>query len=328
MTACSRVSRTVAPLTALLAVALLVAPASAIEPVTSPKLGRTFVVSKVSGTVLVKPPGSVRAARLTERRTIPVGSTVNATKGKVRLVGAVKRSGGRAAGVFYSGAFRATQARRARAVIDLKLVGGRPGVCAGTQSSQQSLAPRVIRRLRGNARGRFRTRGSNSAATIRGTKWLTEDRCDGTHIESTKGRVETKTPIGAEDLTFPLEPGQSIVGYCAERGTPRSFCVLVFSDPHNFGYYFGIGTLRTEADYRVCIRTEGFADDCGQFPLPDDNGDGIRVSVVGCTYSGSGDGFADYITLWVLSGETLGPVAFNAPRVGPSTSVGCTVASA
>ena len=304
----------------------LASEASAIERVSGPNLGRSFVVSKVSGTVLVKPPGSARASRLTrERRTIPVGSTVNATKGKVRLVGAVNRSGGKQAGLFYSGAFKATQARRARAIIDLKLVGGDPGVCDAAQSgnARASQLSRVIRRLRGNAKGNFRTRGNNSAATIRGTKWLTEDRCDGTQVVSQEGTVETTTPIGEEDLTFPLEPGQSILGHCKDRGTPSSYCILVFSDPNNLAYYFGIGTLRPETEYTVCIRTAGFMDDCGRFPLPDDNQDGIRVSVVGCQYSGTADGFGDYITLWVLSGETLGPLAFTAPLVGPSTSLSC-----
>ena len=317
---------------AALSAAGLTSDASAIERVSGPKLGRSFVVSRVSGTVLVKTPGSARASRLTrQRRTIPVGSTVNATSGKVRLVGAVSRSGGKQAGLFYSGAFKATQARRARAVIDLKLVGGNPGVCEPAQSGgarQSQVSARVIRRLRGNAKGNFRTRGNNSAATIRGTKWVTEDRCDGTRTESQEGRVETTTPIGAEDLTFPLEPGQSLLGYCQERGTPRSVCILVFSDPYNFGYYFGIGTLRPETEYTVCIRTAGVPDDCGQFPLPDDNGDGVRVSVVGCQYSGNADGVADYITLWALSGETLGPLAFNAPLVGPSTTLSCIYQSA
>ena len=107
-----------------------------------------------------------------------------------------------------------------------------------------------------------------------------------------------------------------------------AICILVFSDPNNLAYYFGIGTLRPESDYRVCIRTAGFMDDCGQFPLPDDNQDGIRVSVVGCQYSGTADGFGDYITLWVLSGETLGPLAFTAPLVGPSTYLSCIYQSA
>jgi hypothetical protein len=302
----------------------LAADASAVKRADGPELGRSFVVSRVSGTVLVKTPGSARRIRLTRRpRTIPVGSTVDATRGKVRLVGAVNRSRKKQAGVFYAGAFRVTQKRRPGAVIDLKLVGGNPSVCAAAQSAAAQLSPRVIRRLRSSARGHFRTRGSSSAATIRGTKWTTEDRCDGTRTVSEQGTVQTTSPIGEDDLNFPLQPGQSIVGYCRESAGVREYCVLVFSDPVNFFYVFGIGTVRPVDSYTVCSRTEGVPDDCGQFPLPDDNGDGIRVSVIGCQYSGGADGFADYIAFWYLGQEGIGPLGFNAPRFGPSTTVQC-----
>ena len=38
-------------------------------------------------------------------------------------------------------------------------------------------------------KGRFSTHGANSAATVRGTKWLTEERCDGTLTRVVTGRV-------------------------------------------------------------------------------------------------------------------------------------------
>ena len=145
------------------------------------------MVSSVSGTVLVKPTGTASYSRLRGRRTIPVGSTVNATRGKVRLVGAVDRRGGTQAGVFYGGAFRAGQARRNRAVIDLELVGGSFAGCGSASTS--AAARRRIRRLWGIAKGRFRTRGRHSAATVRGTKWLTEDKCHSTLIASRQGEV-------------------------------------------------------------------------------------------------------------------------------------------
>jgi hypothetical protein len=40
--------------------------------------------------------------------------------------------------------------------------------------------------------GRFRTRGSNSVATVRGTAWYVEDRCDGTLTRVSKGRVSVR----------------------------------------------------------------------------------------------------------------------------------------
>ncbi len=49
-----------------------------------------------------------------------------------------------------------------------------------------------MRRLRGNANGRFRTRGRYSAATVRGTVWEVSDRCDGTLTKVTRGRVAVR----------------------------------------------------------------------------------------------------------------------------------------
>jgi hypothetical protein len=43
--------------------------------------------------------------------------------------------------------------------------------------------------MRANARGRFRTRGRYSAATVRGTIWNTIDRCDGTLTKVKRGVV-------------------------------------------------------------------------------------------------------------------------------------------
>jgi hypothetical protein len=48
---------------------------------------------------------------------------------------------------------------------------------------------RVVRRLWGSGHGRFRTRGRSSAATVRGTIWTVEDRCDGTLTRVTRGVV-------------------------------------------------------------------------------------------------------------------------------------------
>ena len=54
-----------------------------------------------------------------------------------------------------------------------------------------------VRKLWGDGRGRFRTRGRYGAATVRGTKWLTQDRCDGTRVRVVRGKV------GVQDLVQP-----------------------------------------------------------------------------------------------------------------------------
>ena len=90
-------------------------------------------MAEVSGKVFVKLPGAASATRLTERRTIPVGTTVNATKGRAKLVGAI---GGdrQARGEFWAGAFIATQKRKTK-LIDLELTGGNFADCGKARTS-------------------------------------------------------------------------------------------------------------------------------------------------------------------------------------------------
>ena len=49
--------------------------------------------------------------------------------------------------------------------------------------------PKVVRRLWGKGKGRFRTRGRYSSGDVRGTWWLTVDRCDGTRTLVREGVV-------------------------------------------------------------------------------------------------------------------------------------------
>jgi hypothetical protein len=60
---------------------------------------------------------------------------------------------------------------------------------------------RRIRRLWGNARGRFSTRGRFATAAVRGTVWLTEDRCDGTLIRVRTGRVVVRDLVLRRNVT-------------------------------------------------------------------------------------------------------------------------------
>jgi len=58
---------------------------------------------------------------------------------------------------------------------------------AATSKKKKRKPPR---RLWGrDSKGNFRTRGGNSVATVRGTAWFVEDRCDGTLTRVSKGSV-------------------------------------------------------------------------------------------------------------------------------------------
>jgi hypothetical protein len=291
-----------------------------------PKLGRTVVVAPAGGTVRVKAKGARRFQHLRRTRAVRLGSRIDATRGKVRVIAA--RGSGTDTGYFSKGGFVVTQPKATPRYVELKLVGGDPGACARAQraGAHAAASPRVIRRLRGRAHGRFRTVGRNSAATVRGTTWLTEDRCDGTVVTSEEGTVDTTTQLGPQN--FQLAPGQSLVGYCVGVGTPGLTCVVELSDPAKLTYLFEIGTVRAVSQYQVCAISPAGVPDCGVFPLPDDNGDGIRTAGVGCVYSGSQDGVGVYSAEWTLDdGTVFGPLFFSAPLAGPNTTEQCVAAT-
>jgi hypothetical protein len=81
---------------------------------------------------------------------------------------------------------------RGRPIVELRLQGGNFGVCRRTSGVSQTPSTRVVRQLWGSGKGRFRTRGNYSSATVRGTVWLTADRCDGTFTRVRQGVVEVR----------------------------------------------------------------------------------------------------------------------------------------
>jgi hypothetical protein len=161
----------------------------------SPRLGSSAVVKRVRGTVRIKLPGRKGFSALTGVGEIPVGSTVDVRKGTVRLTSARDLAGDTQSASFYSGEFVLRQARRARATTDLVLAGPAPKPCASAAGVRASATRKAAARQRhkrslwGRGKGAFRTEGRYSAATVRGTFWLTEERCSGTFIAVREGAV-------------------------------------------------------------------------------------------------------------------------------------------
>ena len=174
-----------------------------------PRVGREVNVGPVGdGPVLIAirrvtaAGGRARASQkgltfvpLTEARQIPVGSFLDTKRGTVELVSATGRGSRTQSGRFKQGVFQVLQSRvrRAKGLTELRLKGSSFGSCRtgerGGSARAAGLSRRTIRRLRANARGRFRTRGRRSSATVRGTIWTTADRCDGTLTTVRRGRV-------------------------------------------------------------------------------------------------------------------------------------------
>jgi hypothetical protein len=150
-----------------------------------PVAGKSVNAFVVSGKVRIKRPGSSKFVELGAGEQIPVGTTVDTLKGRVTLVAA-----GNQTADFYSGVFRIGQTSAATPLTTLRLVeklrcgrSGRASIAAKRKKS---------RKLWGDGSGKFKTQGKHSAATVVGTKWLVQDRCNSTLTRVTSGVVSVR----------------------------------------------------------------------------------------------------------------------------------------
>ena len=174
-----------------------------------PIIGVTAGARPVSGTVKIKlPPGTTLGkarklgltgaakgfVKLRSAKSIPLGSILDTSHGTVRLVAAAGRNFTQTkfqAGNFNGGQFRLTQGRK-NPLTTVSMMGGGLSSCKTKVPKGGSAARKRKRRIFGNARGRFRTRGRHSSATVRGTKWSMTDTCAGTLTVVTKGSVTVR----------------------------------------------------------------------------------------------------------------------------------------
>ena len=143
------------------------------------------------------------------------GDVVDATNGRIEIAS----DGGRAE--FFDGAFKITQPSEDNTVTRLELVGGDFSSCGARKTAGLRADDKPVRRLWGKGTGKFETKARYSSATVRGTTWLTEDRCDGSLT-----RAETGT-VRVYDLslrrTRVLEAGSEYVAEAPPPPTPGNF---------------------------------------------------------------------------------------------------------
>ncbi|HZM18392.1 MAG TPA: hypothetical protein VFB87_03165, partial [Gaiellaceae bacterium] len=191
----------------------------------APTPGQDVNATPIAGDVLVKVAGTLQFVPLTVPSLVPVGSQFDATKGRVELTAA--RAGGLTdTSQFYDGTFQVSQPTPT-AFAELRLVLGDFSVCSLPSFTSADKNKRRVRRLWGSGKGKFRTRGRYSSATVRGTVWKTEDRCDGTLTQVQEGSVTVRdigrkkdivVRAGKSYLAEPLPPGVASAG-CTIIGT-------------------------------------------------------------------------------------------------------------
>jgi hypothetical protein len=190
-------------------------------PPPPPVPGKSVVVKVVSGTVLVKyPPGYVpRAAQAAAASgfvpfkgaaNLPVGTQLDTKKGRVALTSAADTGAKKTqTSDFYDGIFQVKQSvpkkkpkKPAALTTDIVLKGQiarsqcaplKGARAAAVDAKKKKKGPKsVLGKLWGSGKGKFRTTGKYSSATVRGTIWLTQDECDGTLTKVARGTVSVR----------------------------------------------------------------------------------------------------------------------------------------
>ncbi len=177
---------------------------------TPPALGETIGFKpKPGGDVKIQLPGSEEWVTLTEGQTVPMGSTVDATEGLVEVVAEANTTGERQNALVFGSVFKVDQTQPAgepAPIVDLVMKGGdfdsckaakkdddgddaQPTARAAAASKKRGKAG-IVRGLWASGKGRFRTRGRHSSATVRGTRWATVDRCHSTTVKVFEGVVD------------------------------------------------------------------------------------------------------------------------------------------
>jgi hypothetical protein len=174
-----------------------------------PHKGRSVTVAAERGTILVRVPGSRRYVPIASLTEIPLGSIIDARKGRARITVEVDaRTHKTQSSLFYDWFFRILQTKGSKPITEARLVKGSFAGCTPkrTRAASASLSSglraqsaatkkrskRKIRQLWGHGNGSFRTGGKRSAATVRGTWWLVTDRCDATLTRVKVGRVDVR----------------------------------------------------------------------------------------------------------------------------------------
>jgi hypothetical protein len=139
-----------------------------------------------------------------------MGSVIDTTKGRIALTSAADTAGKKTqTAEFYDGIFQVKQSvpekkpkKPVALITDLNLKDQiarsqcaplKSARSAAVDAKKKKKGPKaVLGKLWGNGKGKFRTNGKYSSATVRGTIWLVQDRCEGTLTKVTRGTVQVR----------------------------------------------------------------------------------------------------------------------------------------
>jgi hypothetical protein len=196
--------------------ALIVDPPPPPPPAPIPVAKKSVVGTEISGRVLVRLPGTKKFVDLTTVTSLPLGTVVNATAGRISITAAANNKGATQTAVFYDGIFKLGQTGPSSKLTTVLALFGNEPVCpkkkAKGKRSSGAAKKSKSRRLWGDGKGRFQTKGQYSSATVRGTKWLVQDSCKGTLTKVARGSVTVRDFVKRKNVI--VKAGNS---YLAKR---------------------------------------------------------------------------------------------------------------
>ena len=184
-------------------------------PLPPPVAGKTVNAKVRAGKVRFRLPGTTAFVELTAPQQLPMGTTFDTTAGRVTLTSAADTKGATQHAWFYEGTFTIGQTTGSAPITTLALAGALP-VCA--KGARAAAAARKQRHLWGDGKGRFRTGGRFSSATVRGTRWVVIDRCDGTLTRVVRGTVAVRDRV--RNKTVIVHAGEQYLARAPRSRTP------------------------------------------------------------------------------------------------------------
>jgi hypothetical protein len=183
-----------------------------------PVLGQSVNAKPVSGHVFILV--GTKLIPLTEAQKISSGAILDTRTGSLQLTAAPAKGHKPETGTFGGAIFKLTQARNGLTNLALAegAFQGAPtfATCKAHKAGEASAAAsKTLQLLHASAKGKFRTTGRYSAATVRGTKWTIADRCDGTLTHDITHSVAVTDFV--RHKTIVLHAGQSYLAKAAGR---------------------------------------------------------------------------------------------------------------
>jgi hypothetical protein len=176
-------------------------PTPTVTPPPVPEFKKTVVAEPVRGTVRVKLRGSKRFVELDATQGVPFGATLDTKKGAIELTSLSKAGAAPQTATFSRGIFRVTQKGSFTnlTLTERLACAKKPRASASARKKAKKVK---TRRLWGSGKGKFRTTGRYSAATVRGTRWLVQDTCTTTVTRVTQGVVAVRDKVKRKTITL------------------------------------------------------------------------------------------------------------------------------